>query len=249
MPYNNSQRDGWVAAGYRGDMGSAATGSPPPNDKIRLYHLVPAHHALSNVTHSRLKISRLSDLNDPFEFMGLNAMHGQVRRLVSEFKSTSDTQTGLLCFSEDWTSPVMWSHYAAKHQGICLGFDVNRQLVEKVDYEPKRLLPDLAESDELFGLTETLKSRLRRTKCEEWRYEQEWRMFLSLSTAVAEGDLQFHPFNDDLQLAEVILGPNCTRPLEDIRALVTRDHPSARTFSARLAWQHFKVVPTENTVP
>jgi len=248
LPYNNALRDEWVAAGYRHDMGSAAIGSPPPSDKIRLYHLTPLQHALSNITKSRLKVSRLSDLNDPFELMGLNALHGQVRRLVREFKGTFDSQTGLLCFSEDWTSPVMWSHYAAKHQGICLGFDVQRMSVEKVDYETKRLLPELAESEMPFGLTDELKARLQRTKCHEWSYEQEWRKLVPLNEATTEGDLQFHPFDESLQLAEVILGPNCETSLDDVRTLVLQQYPQAHTFCARLAWQHFKVVPKESTV-
>jgi hypothetical protein len=230
-------------------MGSAAAGHPPPIDKIRLYHLASPQHALSNITNSRLKISRLSDLNDPFELMGLDSKHGQVRKLVREFKETFDSQTGLLCFSEDWTSPVMWSHYAEKHQGICLGFNTRRDLVKKVDYEPKRLIPDLAESDEPFGLSDTLKSRLQRTKCQEWCYEQEWRMFVPLASAISDEQLQFHALNDDLQLVEVILGPNCELPLEDVRALVAKHHPNALTFSARLAWQHFKVVPKESSIP
>jgi len=30
---------------------------------------------------------------------------------------------GICCFSEDWSHILMWSHYAANHSGICLGFE------------------------------------------------------------------------------------------------------------------------------
>ncbi len=248
MLYDNSLRQHWVAAGYRSDMGSAAIGLPPSAQWIRLYHLLAPEHALSNVERSRLKVSRFRDLNDPFELMGLNFRYGQVRKLVREFKDAADTDTGLLCFSEDWTSPVMWSHYAARHKGVALGFDVLRQRVEKVEYEPKRLLPDLGESDEPFGLTEEIKSRLQRTKCHEWQYEQEWRMFVRLDDAQKEGELHFYPLAEQARLAEVILGPNCELQLQEVRSRVQRVHPHAHTFCARLATQHFKVVPKESTL-
>jgi len=32
---------------------------------------------------------------------------------------------GLLCFSRNWHNPVLWSHYADKHRGICPGFDAD----------------------------------------------------------------------------------------------------------------------------
>ena len=172
MPFNNSLRKHWEAAGYRTDMGSAATGLPPPREAIRLYHLCSSDHAIANIAMGRLKVARFFDLNDPFELMALNFQFGQVRRLVREFKETYNSQTGLLCFSEDWTSPVMWSHYATKHWGVCLGFDVLRTSVQKVQYEDKRLRAELGESDDPFGLTNELQDLLRLTKCHQWSYEE-----------------------------------------------------------------------------
>lgn len=229
-------------------MGSAAIGLPPPAPWIRLYHLLPAEHALSNVTRSRLKVSRFRDLNDPFELMGLNFRYGQVRKVVREFREAVDTDTGLLCFSEDWTSPVMWSHYAARHTGMALGFDVLRPRVEKVEYEPTRLLPELGASDEPFGLSEELKARLQRTKCHEWQYEQEWRMLVSLADSQLDKGLYFYPFTAEIRLAEVILGPNCDLQLMEVRSQVQDLLPEVHTFCARLATQHYKVVPKESTL-
>ena len=249
MPYDNAQRKLWAAAGYRTDMGSSATSKPPPKHMVRLYHLSSSEHAISNITKGRLKVARLSDLNDPFELMALSFRYGNVKKAVHDFKAEYNTQMGLLCFSEDWTSPVMWSHYAARHTGICLGFDVLRTAVEKVQYEEKRLLPELGESDTPYGLTDEQKELLRRTKCHLWAYEEERRMFVSLADTIQEGNLHFRPFNENVQLTEVILGPNCERSLQDVRKLTSEQHPHARTFNARLAFNHFKVVPKESTVP
>jgi hypothetical protein len=230
-------------------MGSSATGTPPPKNMVRLYHLSSSDHAVSNIIKGRLKVARLSDLNDPFELMALSFRYGNVRKAVRDFKAEYNTSTGLLCFSEDWTSPVMWSHYAAKHTGICLGFDVLRTEVEKVQYEEKRLLPELGESDSPYGLTDEQKELLRRTKCHLWSYEDEQRMFMSLKDTIQDGNLHFRPFDEKLRLAEVILGHSCERSLEEVRKLTSEHQPHVRTFSARLAFNHFKVVPKESTVP
>lgn len=249
MPYDDALRAFWAAAGYRTDLGSAAAGYPPPREMIRLYHLTSSEHAVSNITKGWLKVARFSDLNDPFELMSVNFRESQVRRVVRDFKTTFNSHTGLLCFSEDWTSPVMWSHYATKHCGICLGFDVLRTSVQKVQYKDKRIRAKLGESGDPFSLSKELQDLLLCTKCHQWDYEEERRRFVSLADAIQEGQLHFRPFDEEVQLAEVILGPHCHQSVDAVRQLTSQYHPRARTFKARLAWQHFKVVPQESTVP
>lgn len=249
MPYDNTLRPLWAAAGYPTNLGSCAVGQPPPPAWMRLFHLSSGEHALNNIIKSRLKLARFSDLNDPFELMALSFYYGQVRRLVREYRTGFDAMTGLVCFSEDWTSPVMWSHYADKHRGICLGFDVLRSSIQKVQYEEKRLLPDLGGSDEPFGLTEEHRDMLRRTKCHEWSYEREWRMFVPLKDALQEGGLYFRGFAKDIRLAEVIVGNDCAHSVEEVREITARHHPGACVYKARLAFNHFKVVPRESSVP
>lgn len=41
---------------------------------------------------------------------------------------------GILCFSKNWNNPVQWAHYADKHKGFCLGFDVPDEHPTKVTY-------------------------------------------------------------------------------------------------------------------
>lgn len=248
MPYDNALRRLWAARGYRTDLGSAATGQPPSQEFIRLYHLSPAEHAISNIQNGRLKLARFEDLNDPFEFRALEFRDKIVRTVVKNFGTEFGRTTGLLCFSEDWTSPVIWSHYAAGHCGICLGFDVRRSAVRRVLYKSKRLQTALTDSDDLFTLSPALQRVLVRAKCREWAYERERRMLVPLELAVDDNGLLFRPFDDGLQLREVILGAKCKSPLEKIREMAAQ-HPDVRTFKSRLAWNHFKVVPIESSVP
>jgi hypothetical protein len=39
---------------------------------MRVFHFVPAKHGLSDIRHRRLKIATLRELNDPFEFLGVD---------------------------------------------------------------------------------------------------------------------------------------------------------------------------------
>jgi hypothetical protein len=117
---NKELRQLWRHAGYSEKAGSAAVVPPPSVEFRRLYHLTSADHAISNIVFHRLKVARFSQMNDPFE---LWASHGSNRPEQPHERDTReevDKISGALCFSEDWTDPVLWSHYAAQHRGMCL---------------------------------------------------------------------------------------------------------------------------------
>lgn len=215
-------------------MGSAATGEPPSREFIRLYHLSSCKHAINNIRNGRLKIAQFKDLNDPFEFRALAFHDKNVCAAVKKFGKDFGVTTGLLCFSEDWTSPVMWSHYAESHRGICLGFDVRRSATRKVVYKSKRLEMELTSDEYPLTLSSEMQRNLVRVKCYEWAYECERRMLVPLGNAVKDNDTLFQPFNDNLHLREVIVGANCKVPLDDVQELAAR-YRGVRSFGARLA--------------
>ena len=169
------------------------------------------------------------------------------RRIVREHKEKLDREKGLLCFSADWTDPALWSHYAAKHTGICLGFDLRESLAIKVTYQQKRLAGLLKPN--VAAMTDEIAEELFCTKFESWKYEKEWRVSVKLKDAVEEGNLHFFDFNDDLKLTEVILGSLCSLNVAAVRTLTSRHHPGATTFQARLASKSFNIVPDERSVP
>ena len=110
MPLHKKYRAMWVEAGYASTMGSAAV-LPPPSDQFRrVYHLTSADHGISDVGLQRLKVARFSDLNDPFELMAVNLRERHDRKVMRKFKDAYDAKTGILCFSADWTNPVLWSN-------------------------------------------------------------------------------------------------------------------------------------------
>ena len=63
-------------------------------------------------------------MNDPFELSGSRWSDPQVDSILSDHASAT---IGALCFSTNWSNPLLGSHYAEKHNGICLGFDIDAQ--------------------------------------------------------------------------------------------------------------------------
>jgi hypothetical protein len=242
-------RNAWDTAGYGTRMASSNVVPPPPHDYIRAYYLTSAEYAISNIALGRIKVSRFSDLNDPFELLSPNFREKRVRRIIRQFKNEVDKSTGLLCFSSNWTNPVLWSHYGDRHRGLCLGFDLRRTLADPVTYSADRLVADLADDTDGTMLDPVLRKALITTKFAHWSYEEELRRTVSLRAAVPEGNHFFLPFDDDdLVLAEVVLGAHCSLPLSQVRAFVSERFPRVSTYCSRLAFKFFEVVPEENSV-
>jgi hypothetical protein len=241
---HNELRPLWKKAGYHTKMGSAAVAPPPSVNFKRLYHLTGPEHAVSNIVFSRLKVALLRQLNDPFELLAARFLNNKdIKKAAQEYKDKLAEDYGLLCFSEDWTDPVLWTHYAARHTGICLGFDVPIDLAMKVDYQEDRLKVDGGVLDK------ELRKKLLRTKYVSWKYENEWRVQVALKAAQQEGPVYFERVGDRIHLAEVILGALCITSVDDMRKLVNMHYRDVVTFQARLANGSFHIVPRERTIP
>ena len=81
---------------------------------------------------------------------------------------------GVSCFSAVRDDILMWSHYAAQHTGVCIGFDTRRHIFQtawEVSYQDD--LPTIyrPQDDE-----ETMLQKSLMTKSSHWRYEREWRI-------------------------------------------------------------------------
>lgn len=229
-------------------MGSACVVPPPPKGIRRLYRFMTAEHAKKSILSRKLKVARFNELNDPFELLAYEAT--SETRPIREYKIQLNHECGLLCFSADWTDPVLWSHYAAKHQGICLGINLKEDLEKKVIYTRSRLKHLIQESEKgNFEIDANSADVLIRTKFENWKYERESRVLISLKKSIKEGDFYFYPFDEQLELAEVILGQRCTSEISEFKNLVASIYPNATAIKSRLAKFGFAVVPDENTIP
>lgn len=223
----------------------------PPSNTVRAYHLTTADYAISAIALSRLKVGRISEVNDPFELFALNSMKQPVRKALTEFKEIHDARTGLLCFSEAWKNPVLWSHYADRHRGICLGFDIDAALDPmKVQYDTDklRLTIDDTVNPSRAAIPKDVQKLLFVTKFAHWAYEQEVRVMVELEEAIKEGSLYFWPFSEQLRLKEVVLGALCSLPLERVSDVVKHVVPEAEVLKARLGFKYFEVKRDESAV-
>ena len=209
---------------------------------MRVYHLVGREHGLQNIRHRRLKIAEIEDLNDPFELRSLSSPDTDVRRAVDMTRAQLAINRGMLCFSASWHNPVLWSHYADKHYGLALGFDVEDACLAQVTYRrhrlpfsPATLSGDPAEAEEQMLLLLT-------TKYSHWRYEEEWRAFLGLEDRDASTKLCFAEFSDRIRLREVIVGARSTASRAEVADALGALATEVRATKARLAFRSFRVV-------
>ena len=171
----------------------------------KLYYYRNAEYGLKTLREQRLRVSRIMELNDPFELLAPSLKDPTKRRVVQDFKKNRDRTTGILCFSKDWNSPVMWAHYAERHTGVCLGFDVAKSsssgetLLAPVKHVKHRLSWPRERGVEFVD-------RMFLTKFNHWSYEHECRMLSKLKDCEERDGHYFKPFSDDLLLREVYIG-------------------------------------------
>lgn len=209
---------------------------------MRVYYFTPSQFALSNIALRRLKISRLSQLNDPFELLAVNLKSPSHRQFFRRVKERLDQDNGVLCFSRAWHNPLLWGHYADKHTGIALGFDINSELLEPVIYSKRPLKIDIDTVLNMPILNDEVVNKLARTKFYDWKYEDEMRAYVKLDHSTRESGFYFYPFDASVALKEVILGPRCELPIKSIESLLeTYPHP-VKVFQSRIAFQSFRVI-------
>lgn len=211
---------------------------------MRLYHFLNAEYGLLNIRQRRLKIARISELNDPFEFLGVATKSASLRRSYQHLKDGLNDYMGLVCFSANWNNPVQWGHYADRHRGLCLGFEVTAE-AHKVTYVAERLLARPSAMKSEGSDAEGHVTEILTTKFEHWSYEDEYRLFPQLQDQDPNG-LYFLEFNDQVALREVIVGHRSRISRSEIAQALGPLAPQAISYKARLAFRSFDVVRQKN---
>ncbi len=231
----------------------------PTNQSTRLYRYLRGEYAVQAIEEGFLKIGRLAEVNDPFEFrpaiVGLPKGTPQeaIERRESFFIKKLNDSVGILCFSDERTvtDPVVWSHYSEGHRGIALGFEYPNlgRLVElgkfiHVTYLDERVLINDYEFSQ--GHTaknlEVAKALLGR-KAKNWGYEREYRLFVDLRgpKVVTRNGMYWHDIPKD-KLVEVV--PGCRCPIDDEylrKALKDGGFTRAVVRRAKLSQSQFEV--------
>ena len=127
---------------------------------------------------------------------------------------------GIVSLAQGSLCPLMWSHYADQHRGVCIGYSVPPHAkidLHEVRYQGDRLVRAFSVAAMLEGSQEArneVDQAVLLRKAGSWNYEREWRLFGPLG-------LQ----NSPLELEEIIFGMRCTESAKYVvmKAMEGRD--------------------------
>lgn len=99
-----------------------------------------------NVNNIRKHILASSNLSDTQKEKVLMLSKSQLNSIANmtileQFRNpTLTADKGITCFSETNDNILMWSHYSNKHEGICLGFDIDEKTCKNLLIKIKILI-------------------------------------------------------------------------------------------------------------
>ncbi len=212
---------------------------------MRVYHFVNADYGLADISCRRLKVSNLNDLNDPFEL--LPACDEEDLSAFTRTKEEMAKTSAILCFSANWDNPVQWAHYGDRHKGVCLGFDVTDGYLLPINYSNCRhwfvrrdFFDKSSEQQQHWMKT------LLYTKYLHWQYEDEYRVWLELSTCTKESflgrEMFFQSFSDHLVLREVVIGARSCLTREQVSKALGGHTVGVEVFRASPSNTEFKML-------
>ncbi|MBS1852528.1 MAG: DUF2971 domain-containing protein [Acidobacteria bacterium] len=216
---------------------------------MRAYKFLCKKYALENLQNKRLKQSRISELNDPFELVPYDLTNQIARKTFLKTRDDMDQKKGFLSFSAEWSNPVIWAHYSDNHRGLCLGFEIpelkgdpENDETDHITYQ-KELLP-CPDFDTMSGTEYT--SFVRKvlfTKFAHWEYEHEIRVWSSLEDN--QSAINFVNFSESLKLVEVILGARCTLMKAEVENALGPLADGVQISKVRAAYDKFEMVKDE----
>ncbi len=206
-----------------------------------VYHFITREFGLEDIRRRRLKIATIADLNDPFELLGPASDDPAVQQRLYSWRAQFNLRFGMLCFSRGWRNPVQWSHYAEKHRGLCLGFEISNKHLAPVRYRSNRLSVELALIDGADLRAHRAMLSILTTKYVHWRYEREMRLFTVLENRDQTSGLFFADFSRKMRLREVIVGPLSTVTSDELNRALGALRRKVVVYKAHLALRTYAV--------
>jgi hypothetical protein len=206
------------------------------------YHFTSEKYALDAISNQCLKLSLIDDLNDPFELFAADLPDSESRKEALKFKNHMSARVGIICFSKNWKNPLLWSHYADRHKGVALEFQIKDDIALPVKYRKNRFLINLKEiAYNKRKVTKAETEGLWLTKYKPWVYEKEIRIICTKSECKKKGNLFFKSFNHEISLKGIVLGPLSKLSIKKIEDKL----PTGKNLSvvkSRLAYRSFSIV-------
>jgi hypothetical protein len=227
-----------------------------PNSLMIIYRYLTALHGIEALQTGKWKVGRFGELNDPLDCEPIvKNSEPLLTGLLSQtnaYEQFSES-IGLLCYSKIIDEPVMWSHYADKHQGIALGFEFpdngTRENAPAVQVKYSWDRAQLPREELNYSIPEGVDNYVTRImksgftiKAKTWEYECEYRQFIhfnncSLRSLHYFGDVPFS------SLKRIVLGARCKIANADIWRSV-QGKPNCEAVNAKAWCGRLKTVPT-----
>ena len=220
-----------------------------------IHHFTSSEFALKALRDRRLKIARINELNDPFEFCAEDVSDANTRTKLEAFRNQSNERYGVICFCENYHDPVLWSHYADGHRGVVLVFEIPDDMAIRIDYQPERFKLAVNAAIQRDSFNESDLTQLISTKFSSWGYAKEIRIMCRLNDHFCQMDskgkkvyfesLSLESYGvDALKLIRLIRGVRCDlKPADIASELLAVDTLPVQ--DARLDVSSFQIIAGE----
>lgn len=132
-------------------------------------------------------------------------------------------ENGVCCFSKTYANPLLWSHYGDQHQGLCIGYSIDRKpepQLKEVVYGGNRIIKTSTLFNAFINNNNEAEAEINHSvllrKARGWKYEHEWRL-------IGQQGIQESP----LLLKEITFGLRCREAIKHavIQVLSKRKNP------------------------
>lgn len=172
-----------------------------------------------------------------------------MRRLSKVLHAHWTKTKGVICFSDNMRSPLMWAHYAEKHNGMCLGFEIpakpedfDNSIIRPMNYEAKRLKFELTQFQASEENRLSFIRALLHTKAADWSYEREYRTMADLEEQDPTTKHYYVDFSESMVLREAIIGCRSTLLPPQVSAKLRGLSASVKVYKARAGFGEFEMV-------
>jgi hypothetical protein len=130
-----------------------------------------------------------SDLNSAEQDALLKVMYTHPDELVTKKLSAQGMENeiknrGVTCFSKNFNNILMWSHYAASHTGVCIGFNLEKLYLYISEVSSEKMMVQVTYADTFTPIDYYTRKREAivqwlKTKAKIWAYEEEIRIIMN----------------------------------------------------------------------
>ena len=243
--------------------------------KVSVYKYIDVQGGEKLIENKTFKFSKPKDFNDPFDLYddlidfnnhAVNAPAGYTRKEKRKVKNASLKKNtlllkqswklqkntyGITCFSKTYKDILMWSHYADKHSGICIGFEIDvKKLLDigfiafAVEYE-QTFLPRPYSKEDLEEQMKTIMQYVS-MKAKFWEYEKEVR-FVNFDYFLKHTS-EYLNFGEFAEIKEICFGLK-TKEFEKkkIKKLFSKTNCNVSYYEMAAIKNEFKLVRLKKT--